>query len=208
MSPHWRDLQAPGLTLVTSPAVEPLTPLQVKDQLRVETGTDDVFIDGLIAAARQHLDGRDGGLNRALITQTWELRLDEFPIHDPLGAIRLPYPPLQSVTSVKYLDLAGVEQTVPAADYVVDTQSRVGRVVLAPDTSWPETRDTIHAVRIQYVAGYGDAGTDVPAPIRQAMLLLIGHWYEHREEVVPGAMTRLPVAAEALLAPFVVMGVP
>lgn len=162
---------------------------------------DDAYLASLILAARQHLDGLDGMLGRALITQTWELVLDRFPLDE----IRLPMPPLQSVVSVKYDNAQGVETLVPSTDYVVDTTSWYGWVVPVATKLWPSTLDAINAVRIRFIAGYGDAGLNVPAPIRQAMLLLITHWYEERTPVNIGNIVNpLPYAVEALLAPFVV----
>jgi uncharacterized phiE125 gp8 family phage protein len=196
----------PGLKLITSPAVEPVSLAEARLHLRLETSgsppthPDDALVTSLIAAARQHIDGRDGWLNRALITQTWELHLDKFP---DLDDIRIPLPPLQSIVSVKYDDVNGVEQTVPAADYIVDTARRVGWVVPVTDTPWPATFDTINAVRVRFTAGYGNAGANVPAPIKAAMLLIIGHLYENREAVTVGVNAQeLPMAVMALLSPF------
>jgi uncharacterized phiE125 gp8 family phage protein len=195
----------PGLKLILAPDSEPITLVEARLHLRLDaTGSplshpDDALVTALIKAARQHVDGKDGLLARALNTQTWELQLDEFPVSE----IRLPLPPLQSVSSVKYDDLAGVEQTVAALDYTVDTVTPPGWVIPVTGKSWPATMETPNAVRVRYVAGYGDAAA-VPEPIKAAMKLLIGHWYENREEVNVGQVTStVPMAAEALLSPYV-----
>jgi uncharacterized phiE125 gp8 family phage protein len=194
-----------SLVLITAPAVEPITLVEARAHLRITadgsppTHADDDYVTALIQAARQHLDGKDGWLNRALITQTWELVLDEFPDQE----IRIPLPPLQSITSIKYDDADGVEQTVDPANYVVDTKAQPGWVVPVSTYSWPSTMDTINAVRVRFAAGYGAAGTNVPMPIRQAMLLLVGAWYQSRESVVIGTIVNeLPMAVDALLAPY------
>jgi len=194
----------PGLKLITAPTTEPITLVEARLHLRLEatgspaTHPDDSLVTSLIKAARQHIDGKDGLLSRALITQTWELQLDEFPVSE----IRIPLPPLQSVSSVKYNDLAGIEQTVLSTDYVVDTVTPPGWVLLVTGKSWPETMETPNAVRVRFVAGYGDAAA-VPEPIKAAMKLLIGHLYENREAVTVGVNSQeLPMAVHALLSPF------
>lgn len=195
----------PGLVLITPPTIEPITLVEARLHLKLDatgspaTHADDALVNTLITSARLHVDGRDGRLSRSLITQTWELVLDKFPLKD----IRIPLPPLQSIVSIKYDDLDGNEQTVSSANYVVDTVSTFGWVVPVTGFAWPATMDTINAVRIRFTAGYGDAAADVPAPIRQAMLLLIGHLYENREEVLVGpGGSMLPMGAEALLSPY------
>ncbi len=204
------------LTLVTAPAELALTLAEVKAHLRVEdiANDEDALILSLIRAVHEHLDGRDGWLGRALITQTWDLVLDGFPgtrsravgytgIGDASNAIRVPLPALQSVTTLKYTDTAGDEQTWDAANYTVDINSQPGRIVPVFGVSWPVARSVMNSVTVRFVAGYGNDWNSVPAPIKHAMLLLIGHWYEHREEVVVGTIAQmLPVAVEALLASY------
>ncbi len=90
--------------------------------------------------------------------------------------------------------------------YQVDARSQPGRLIAAPSTYWPVTlTDTFNAVTILYTSGYGATGSSVPRALRQAMLLLIGQWHEHREEVVIDSrlsLIEMPVAAKALCSPF------
>lgn len=191
------------LKLITAPATEPVTASEAKSHLRVDTTADDTLIGTLITAARQHVENH---LRRALITQTWELVMDAFPAGD---VIRLPRPPLVSVTSIKYTDVAGSESTFSSAAYVVDTDSTKGRVVLKSGESWPsDTLAAANGVRVRYVAGYGSAAA-VPNPIRQAILLLIGTLYENRESVLVAqgvTVAQLPFGVEALLMPYRIFG--
>ena len=191
------------LKLITAPATEPVTSSEAKSHLRVDTTADDTLIGTLITAARQHVENH---LRRALITQTWELVMDAFPAGD---VIRLPRPPLVSVTSIKYTDVAGSESTFSSAAYVVDTDSTKGRVVLKSGESWPsDTLAAANGVRVRYVAGYGSAAA-VPNPIRQAVLLLIGTLYENRESVLVAqgvTVAQLPFGVEALLMPYRIFG--
>lgn len=186
------------LEIVTPPASEPLTLAEVKAHLRVKHASEDALITALIATARQHLEGlaaHDGILGRALITQTVKLTLDAFPA---CGLIDLPRPPLLAVTAITYLDPDAAEQALATSVYAVDTAGLVGRVRRRAGQSWPETLADLGAVAITYTAGYGVAAA-VPQPIKQAMLLLIGHWYMSR---TPVGVTAESFAVEALLAPY------
>lgn len=195
-----------GIKLITAPAVQPLTLQEVKDHLRVDYSDTDSIITLYLNAATSYVDGEFGYLGRALVTQTWELTIDTFPLHE----IKVPLPPLQSVTSIKYDDSSAVEQTLATDQYFVDTVSEPGWIV--PITSgWPtNVLSAINSVRVRFVAGY-EATTDsppdprfnVPTAIKQAMLLLIGQFHEHRENAIVGLTTmQLPFAAENLLRPF------
>lgn len=99
----------------------------------------------------------------------------------------MPLGPLQSVSSITYVDTDGVTQTLSSGAYVVDDKSERGWVVLASGEEWPSTYDVINAVTISFVAGYGDATTDVPEPLREMILLIVTQWHEHRKTVHVGA---------------------
>lgn len=185
-----------ALRLYTAPATEPLTASEAKAHLRVEHSTDDTLITALIVAARQHAEDFTG---RALITQTWELYLDAFPDCDD-DVLYVPLPRLVSVTSISYVDTDGVTQTWNSTNYLVDAKSEPARITPAYGVSWPTTRGQVNAVTMRFVAGYG-AAVDVPQTIKQAMLLIIGHLYEHREQLTDFEVFLMPFAAETLLWP-------
>lgn len=194
-----------ALILITAPVADPISLTETKAHLRVDNTDEDTLISGLIAAATAHLDGKDGMLGRCLVPQTWELVLDAFPS----DGIEIPLPPLLSITSVTYVDTAGVTQTVSSDDYEVDTANEPGWV-MPGDAGWPSTMDTINAVRVRFRAGYeGDEGaspagaTGVPAAIKLAMKQMIGHWFNSRESVVVGVSAAdMPQTADMLLASY------
>lgn len=191
-------------TLTTAPVVEPLDREEAKLHLRVDVADDDYLIDGLIAAARSALEVR---VHRAFITQTYTLTLPRFP-----GArIQLPWAPLQSVTSINYLDGNGDSQLLASTVYNVIAPAGPfalpGWIELAWAQAWPSTRSQDEAVTIVFVAGYGDGAADVPTGIKQAMLLQVGNLYEHREEIIaqPGMTVAILPSSEYLLAPYRIM---
>jgi len=192
-----------NLRLISPPAVEPMTLAEARAQLRLTatgspaTHPDDSLLTAYIKAAREWLDGKDGELGRQLVTATWELVLDTFPANE----IRIPLPPLQSIVSIKYDDPAQVEQTISVANYVVDTASQPGWILPVDGYSWPETLDSINTVRVRFKAGYGDAASDVPAPLIVAVKLLMSHMYQHRTPIIVGTSAQsLPIDLESFIA--------
>lgn len=184
-----------SLTLKTGPASEPVSTAEAKTHIRVDITTDDTYIGTLIVAARARVEAF---LRKSLITQTWEYRLNRFPVSDCLQ-IDVPMLPLIEVSTIKYIDSDGDEQTWDSAEYTVDIYNHIPRIVTAFSASWPTTREQINAVTITFTAGYGDDG-DVPQDIKHAMLLLIGEMYENREESVTGTIvSKMPTTAENLL---------
>ncbi|MDF3024809.1 MAG: hypothetical protein K0R10_2170 [Alphaproteobacteria bacterium] len=167
------------------PATEPVSLAEAKAHLRVTSDDEDTLISALIVAAREAAEHETG---RSLITQTWEKTLDVFP-----ADIRLDYPPVQSVTSIKFLDENGDEQTLSASSYKLDnaSDSGPGWIKIATGLAWPSTYPEINAVRVRYVAGWTSAA-EVPQSIKQWMLLNIGHWYENREATSEAKREPLP----------------
>lgn len=183
--------------LITAPTKEPVTLQEAKDHLRVAADDDDSIISEQIVSARMWVEGY---LRRALFTQTWELYLNEFP-----DCIELPYPPLQSVTWVKYIDSDGVEQTLATTEYSVHDQNEPALIVEAYSKTWPSIRDELNAVAVRYDAGW-DNVANIPSPIKAAILLLIGHLYEHREHAIAGVQVHeLPFSIPNLLFPYRVL---
>jgi uncharacterized phiE125 gp8 family phage protein len=187
-------------TLVTAPTVEPITLQEAKHHLRetlVDTGND-AFIMGLIAAARAACEQR---LRRSLLATTW---LETRACWD--DEVALPMGKLISVSWVKYLDAAGVLQTLASDQYLVDVATEPGRVVPAYCVTWPTLRDQYNAVTVQYVTGYGTAAAAVPAPIRHWIKLALTFLYENRSyTTTSGAVTEFKFA-DALLDPYKIWG--
>lgn len=190
------------LTQSTAPTVAPVTLQEAKHQLSVDHADSDVLLEQLIAAAWQYAEQVT---RRQLITATWTQTFDQFPpdrdVPEFAGShiIELRKPPLQSVSSVKYYDTGGVQQTMSSGDYDVDTAAQPGRLVLGYQKTWPTCRGHINDVEIIYVAGFGTAETDVPDSIRQGILMLVAHWHENREATISGTIIAIvPLAVDSL----------
>jgi uncharacterized phiE125 gp8 family phage protein len=185
--------------LVTAPTSEPLTVEEVKLHLRIDHDAEDSWVGQSITAARQYIEDMAA---RQMVTATRKLILDYFTCE-----VELPRPPLLAVTGITYVDTDGATQTLSTDVYTVDTDSVPGRVYLAYDQSWPDTRCVQKAVEITYTCGYGDP-CDVPRGLKSAMKLLIGTWYENRESVAYGQPYKVPDALDVLLGQFTIQGAP
>lgn len=184
------------LSTITGPAEEPLSVELVKAQLRIDDSDEDAVIAMQIASARSVVESY---LRARLINQTVRLTLDGFP-----SRIELPIWPVQSITTVKYDDTAGDEQTIISTDYQLIESRKPNLVAPAYLGTWPIARADFDSVRIEFVVGYGATGNDVPADIRQAMLMLIGDFFENRENTIVGMTpAEMPFGVKALLSPHI-----
>ena len=205
-----------SLIQVAPPASEPIALEDARRRLHEDalgdpaTSAHDPDITAMIKAAREYLDGSSGILGRALVPQTWELRLDGFPGGRawPGGAaIDLPLPPLRSVEAVTYLDATGTARTLPAEDYQVLGLGGAAAASIVPafGKTWPSTRLQPESVAVRFVCGY--ASGQIPEPIVGAMHLLIGHWFENRQAVTIGLVSKaLELGVTAMVGPYRVQG--
>lgn len=160
------------LILIDPPVNEPLTAAEAKARLNLGDEISDAVVDSYLLAARQRIDGADGYLGRALITQTWICNLDCFPTCNG-NRIYIPLPPLQEVTEISYLDADGLPVVIAEGDYQI-VQGPRPYVVPAYGLAWPTVTYRADAITITFVAGYGDDGDNVPEPIRTAIALAAG----------------------------------
>jgi uncharacterized phiE125 gp8 family phage protein len=181
-----------GLTTVIAPTVDPLTVAEVKAHLRIDGNDEDQLLSTYIKAATAFVQNECG---IQIMRATLKLTLDEFPSVD---YIKLPRPPLVSVSSIDYLDGDGVSQTFSTTNVATDATPAVGRIVLKDGVDWPDTDDQLAAVSVTYLAGYADRSS-LPADVRVLLLLLVGTFYEHRESVSLLNLREVPMAAQSLI---------
>lgn len=167
---------AGGLSLITAPAVDAIELDDVLNHLRVTQDQDKAQVQKLISSATTYQEDIE---RRAFITQTWDYFLDDFP--GAFGHLEIPNPPLQSVTSITYIDQNEDSQTLAASKYIVDAVAEPGRIMPAIGESWPSTASKFNVVTIRFVAGYGNNPASVPDKTKHALRLLVGHWFENRE---------------------------
>jgi uncharacterized phiE125 gp8 family phage protein len=183
-----------NLTLITPPVAEPVSLLEGLIHLRLDSTDEDAYVISLIIAAREYCENYQ---NRAYITQTWELALPRFPRH----TITIPKGKLQTIDSIAYKNAAGLEiNLTPELDYTVSNRGILGRVCPSFGKSFPfELLHPLDPVVIKFTCGYGDTSEAVPARVKRAMLLLIGHWHENRMAVSESRTAEINFAVSALL---------
>lgn len=186
------------LVMTTSgPLAEPVSVADAKAHMRIDSAAEDALIASLIVTSRLHIEA---ALGLALLTQAWSYFVDAWPRS---REVVLPLKPVQAVTSVRVWSQDGTSQTLSADSYTLDGEGTPPRLVLSRSAAPPAPGRNASGIEIAFSAGYGDTGADVPAPIRQALLLLVTHWFENREPHRASASdTEIPHMVSALLAPY------
>ncbi len=154
-----------------NPVVEPVTLADAKTHLRITHASEDALIAGLVAAAREEVERQTG---IALIDQDWRLALDDWPAANPVFLARHP---VAQILSVTVYDADGAASLVPATDYQLDANSRPARLLFSKQ---PQPGRCMNGIEIDFRAGFGASGADVPDLLKRAILILTAHWYEFR----------------------------
>lgn len=168
-------LPGPVARVTTSPVQEPVSIAEAKAHLRVTWGDEDGLIGNLIKAAREMVES-DAEISLLPQTLTWYI--DAFPAWE----ICLRRPPVNSISSITYLDQDGTSQTLSASDYRFDGYSRPARITPAYNEEWPDTYQVTNAVTIVAAAGYTSV-SEIPQLAKQAVMMLVSHWYRNRDSV-------------------------
>ena len=185
--------------LLTGPAVEPVTLGQAKQFIRVEHDDDDDIIAALIAGSRIHVETQT---RRALITQSWRLVRDVWP---ELGCVPVLPVPLRTLDAARVYKSDGSTLAIDLAAFTVDKAAAPARLAFMRG-ALPVPGRAVAGIEIDVTCGYGAAPENVPAPLRQAIRLLVAHWYENRGLVAIGQQIAvLPQTVAALIAPYRVL---
>jgi uncharacterized phiE125 gp8 family phage protein len=182
------------IKLKTAPAAEPVAGTDVQTFLRLASTDANTRLANYAITARTQAENY---CKRSFINQSWELMLDACKISD---TIKLPRPPLVSVTSVKYYDVNHAEATQNSTQYQLDTYSEPGRLIIKTGYVWGAgvaLRDK-NALLIEYVAGYGAAGTNVPQDIKDVIIEAAAYYFNE------GKIGTLPEDSLKKLQPYVV----
>lgn len=182
------------LTRTAAPVGHAITSTEVKAYCRVDSADEDTLIKSLIGAVHDYLDGPSGILGRAILQQTWRLELTAWP-----HRLLLPIEPVSAV-AVSWLDAEGTATTLPADSYhLITSPSAQPVIVWKADAALPQLSGQLFPVRIDITAGEADAAS-VDDGLKTAMIMLAGHWYDHRAAVVSQGTAELPFALSSLLA--------
>ena len=210
------------LNLTTAPTATDLIPISTaKEFLRVTYSADDSLIGTLITAG---MEVAQNYTNTKILNHTYTLTMESwsdvyvssnfegflyrdvvtnlsayggyYSKYTGLSQIVLPYPPLGSITHLKYYDTDNAQQTWSASNYTVGKFiNQKGFIEIKDGVSVPDLYSRSDAIEIKFVCGYGSSASDVPQAIIQAILLIVGRMYELREDSV----SRLPKASEYIL---------
>ena len=183
-----------SLALITKPAVEPITLTDAKSHLRVEHSDDDILIGALISASRQYLEQVTG---LVFITQTWRQFEDCWPSS---RCVNISRHPVQSIQSITVYDAQGTPQLINADNYLLDNASRPARLL---SHTALVAGQAMNGIEVEFVAGYGDTGIDVPDALKRALHMLTAHWYEFRGAIAPSEQpVSIPPGFAALISPW------
>lgn len=168
---------------------EPVTLEEVRERVHALPGNEaeELYVlKPIITAAREYCESRTG---YAFVRQ----RITAYPSIEQIkaGAFVLPRPPVAEIEHVTVTSADGTTSGI--ADYQVDGED--GRMIIQLANA--SGLRSVNPVSVTYIAG----AIECPEMARQAMLLLIGHWYQNRESVQTGAVTAVEIAqtTEALL---------
>jgi uncharacterized phiE125 gp8 family phage protein len=175
----------------TDTTIEPLAVDDAMLHCNYDSSDKRQWFENAIIAARRYCEAHT---KRQFINATWKLYLDRFPTQ-----IELRVCPVSSITSIKYNDLNGTQQTLSSTLYRTDLVSEPARIVPAYNETWPSTRGQINDVIVEFVAGYGATPTSVPQNIKFAMLMLIANWFEHPEATTFTTSNHVAFGVNALL---------
>jgi uncharacterized phiE125 gp8 family phage protein len=190
-------MQYRSLRTVTPPVVEPVSLSEAKTHCRVDSTTDDAYIAALITAAREWVEVY---MDESLIHQQLTMRLDFFPVE-----IDLPRPPMATegtataVTVTYTIDESMQTATLSQSQYRVDRDARPGVIRNVYGGSWPSHLSDQNSVSVTWWAGRGPSGASTPQGVRNAILMLVGHWYERRLAADAGSLNEIPFGVKALL---------
>jgi uncharacterized phiE125 gp8 family phage protein len=154
------------------PQIEPVSVAELKAHLRIDGTAEDAVVASLITTARLQIEA---ALALALITQSWSWTFDRWPRR---ASVELPVSPVQQINAVTVVQ-AGGAATMPSSAYILDGHG-IGARLIARD-NWPQPSIAALGVEIRLVAGFGTTPADVPAAIRQALLVLAAHWHSRRD---------------------------
>lgn len=164
------------LSMLAGPQIEPISVAEAKLFLRIDHDAENEIVAALITTARLHVERMT---RRIMLAQSWRLYLDALPAS---RIAKIGIGPVREVTQVTCYDQNGDPEIIPPEDYVVDVSAVPARIKFRPQALQNQKRE-LNGYEIDFTAGFGATTLDVPADLRQAILMLVAHWYENRSAV-------------------------
>lgn len=184
-----------ALVMTGSPAGEPISLAEVKTHLRIDHSAEDLYLGGLILTSRLQIEA---ALGLALMTQSWRLTIRRWP---GIETYPLPMRPVTAITALHAVREDGTLEPLPLSAASLDAGPPPA--IVRPPAGWPVPAGPFRSIAIDFTAGYGATATSVPSPIRQALLLLVAHWYERRDPYETAETSAgIPSAVSDLLLPY------
>ena len=178
--------------VTSAPATTPISVDEVKSFAKISTTADDTLIAILINSVVTYAEQIT---RRDFITRTYRTFRDRFPgsfkgydqflseVTPDSGnyGFELRRSPLQEIVQVSYMDTVGSTIVVPSTDYYNTEEDDFSVLLTRPSKSWPtDAADQLQAIQIDFKAGFGDNPADVPAALRNALLMHVTFLYENR----------------------------
>ena len=161
---------------------------------RIDLTDDDALVTDLNTTATDYVADR---LQRAFVTETWELTLDEWPSDScPIELCRVP---AIAITSISYIDTDGNSQTLASTQYTLDDKAEPAAIYRAYNITWPTLRNVVNAVTVTFTVGYGTAASSTPEKFKTIIKQVFTHWYENREGVRDKQWSNMPEHFDALM---------
>lgn len=184
------------LSMLAGPRLEPISVAEAKLFLRIDNDAENDVIAALITTARLHVERLT---RRIVLEQTWRLYLDDLPKNN---LVELGIGPVRDVLQVVCYNDDGEPRVIPAKDYVVDVSAVPARIKFRRSEYSSGTR-ILNGYEIDFIAGFGATTLHVPADIRQAIMMLVAHWFENRSAVAMDVnLVSTPKGVNELIKPY------
>lgn len=185
-----------SLTTLKHPATEPVSLSEAKAHCRIDTDSDDAYVASLVTAAREYCEAY---CNETYLHTQYRMTLDSFPTE-----IEIPRPPMATsgtvtTVTVTYTLENQATATLSTSEYRVDRDSTPGVLRTNYNGSWPSHLLDYNAVTVTWWGGKGADGIAVPQRIRNAILWLVGYWYERRMAADAVGLSEIPFGVKSLL---------
>ena len=181
--------------VITKPTQRFISLDEAKNHLKIDVdcNTDDDLILSLIEASHEIVEKY---ADIYIGSQTVAMQMDSLQgsIYGLYYLLEVPKYPINSITKIEYKDENGVYQTLSTAKYEVDLVSNPARIYFYETPVY--SYNYLSNIKITFNAGY----LDIPYTLKAAMMMIIGHLYENRQDVVTGTMVNeLPQGSKHLM---------